>query len=143
MVAMNNKVSMKDVFQILSTDFHNEKVSTADGVLTFHNELGPKIHKLILDDGYEDPLVIEFAPKVRVCIPLDSFGVTSEIVNSVSLPSMLYVYFEDTYCSMNLLKLIVFLLDRRSFVFAKLIQSVNPPPPFGLGNIGSINVKNK
>lgn len=82
---MNNKVSMKDVFQILSTDFHNEKVSTADGVLTFHNELGPKIHKLILDDGYEDPLVIEFAPKVRVCIPLDSFGVGDRSATSASV----------------------------------------------------------
>lgn len=69
---------MRQVVQILEADLNQYikagQVKITDGALTFSNSNNLQIKKFILDDGYEDPLVINFGSGLpMVSIGLDQF----------------------------------------------------------------------
>lgn len=69
---------MRQVVQILEAELNQYikagQVKITDGALTFSNSNNLQIKKFILDDGYEDPLVINFGSGLpTVSIGLDQF----------------------------------------------------------------------
>lgn len=64
-----------DLVATLTEEIASGYVSIKDNALTFYKEGFPRIEKLVLDEGYEDPVRVQFSPTDPVVeFPIDIFS---------------------------------------------------------------------
>lgn len=57
-----------------------------DNALSFHASDEISIKKLILDDGYEDPIEVSFTPQaLTLQVPVDAFGIGNARISSAQI----------------------------------------------------------